>query len=118
MIDVRSQDKRDLQQRLSEYNLFAPNQVQGLKQFQEKISARLRGEIPFEERSKLIDLLRVEVLYDYRSGDIAITGTLGDIHVSLNSGESEQESDFDDISEDTTEANRTILSSKSRSAVR
>jgi len=72
-------DRAKLTERLGEYVVLSPEQELQLEQFRADIQERIEGDVPIEEKRKLLDILRVECIYDSDTGEIAISGLLGQI---------------------------------------
>ena len=57
--------------------MLTPEQKEALRKFKREIKSRLDGEVPDEEKRKLLELLRVNLIYDDTSKQINIGGVMG-----------------------------------------
>ncbi len=84
-LDKRQQELAALSARLAEGSVLTDEQVSDLRAFQSEIAARMRDDVPATDKMRLIDLLRVECVYNSEMRELAITGLLGDILLSTSS---------------------------------
>ena len=85
-IEERQGDRADLEERLKKYTILTPEQKNALEQFRTDIKRRLSPNVPFEEKRKLMEILRIEVIYDDDTGNIAVNGLMGSIPLTSKSG--------------------------------
>jgi hypothetical protein len=85
VLDKRQQELAAQSAKLAEGSVLTAEQVSDLRAFQSEIAARVRDDVPTTDKMRLIDLLRVECVYNSEICELAITGLLGDILLSTSS---------------------------------
>jgi hypothetical protein len=48
-----------------------------VRRFRHEIESRLTGDVPDDEKRKLLDILKVEVIYNDDTGEIGVDGVIG-----------------------------------------
>lgn len=61
-------------------------QESAIREFQRQIAGRMTDDVPFTERLKLFDLLRIECVYNSATRELVISGVLGRYTVVMPSG--------------------------------
>lgn len=76
-----------LKERLKEYVILTPEQKEAISRFRKEIESRLTDIVPDEEKRKLLEILRVECIYDDNTGSLRIDGVVHfksiDIQISV-----------------------------------
>ena len=84
-IERRNAERGELEAQIRQRRILSPDDEAELRRLQADIALGIE-KATFEERVKLLDILRVEGVYDYRTGELTISGALG-IHIlSIKSG--------------------------------
>jgi site-specific DNA recombinase len=76
-IDDRQLEIEELGERLKEFVIMTPEQKEAVRKFRQEIESRLTNDVPDEEKRKLLDILRVEVIYNDDTGEISVDGVIG-----------------------------------------
>ncbi len=76
-----------LQEKLKEHVILTPEQKEAISRFRKEIESRLTDDVPVEEKRKLLEILRVECIYDDRTHGLEIDGLVqfmsSDIQISV-----------------------------------
>jgi len=78
------EERRRTEERLKEQVILTPEQEESIETFQRSIACRLTPAVPFSEKLKLVDLLRIECVYNDETGELAGTGLIGNINCHPN----------------------------------
>jgi site-specific DNA recombinase len=73
-------DRLKTEERLGEVIILTPEQEASLEEFRDAIASRLTPDVPFEEKLRLVDLLRIECVYNDETGELVGTGLIGKIN--------------------------------------
>ena len=73
----RVAERADLEARLAEQTPLSADDEAYVLAFAAEISGRLQAAVPFEEKVKLLDILRVARIYDDRTGEFVVSGLIG-----------------------------------------
>jgi len=84
-IERRNGKISKLAETLADYTVVNDEQLVNLRRFRAEIETRLRPDVPFEEKTKLLDILRVECVYDDRTGEMVVNGLFGSNTLSIRS---------------------------------
>jgi site-specific DNA recombinase len=76
-IEDRQKEITQLKERLKEYVILTPEQKEAVRKFRQEIESRLTDNVPDEEKRKLLDILRIEVIYDDDTDEIEVDGIIG-----------------------------------------
>jgi hypothetical protein len=74
----RRQERADLEDRLRECGVLSPEQEEALLDFRRKVEQRFAMDVPPVEQAKLFDLLQVKCVYDDQTGELAVSGLMGE----------------------------------------
>jgi hypothetical protein len=80
---ARASERQTLEKRLGECAVLTPDQETQLAEFRAKVAARMAGPVPAAEQAKLYELLRLECVYDDTTGDLTVSGLMGDTRLSV-----------------------------------
>lgn len=75
--EKRAAERDDLQARLAEQTPLTEDDEAYIMEFSRQIAGRLHPGVPVEEKAKLLDVLRVECIYDDRTGEFVASGLMG-----------------------------------------
>jgi len=79
---ARAEERQDLEKRRGDCTVLTPQQEERLAVFRRNIAVRMTDDVPPAERAKLFELLRLECWYDDRSGEVAVSGLIGEQRLS------------------------------------
>ena len=82
-IDKHAEEKARITARMGECAILTPEQETTLQHFQHEIAARMTDDVPAVDRMQLYDILRVAVIYDSNTGDMVISGLMGEATVNV-----------------------------------
>lgn len=81
----RETERKQLMERLQEQPIITPEQETELMQLRADIAARMAGPVSVAEKQRLLELLRVEVVYHSERHELVVSGLMGTRHLSLTS---------------------------------
>lgn len=84
-IAKRKEEHSALAARLSEHNVLTDEQIDDLRMFQAEIAGRMSDNVPPADKMRLLDLLRIECVYNSNTKELAITGLMGNTLLSVTS---------------------------------
>lgn len=79
-IAQRNHEAEEYQAKLNEYQVIGPEQQQELEEYADTVALGMDS-ASFEEKRKYLEWLRVECVFDDRTGEIAVAGILGNFRV-------------------------------------
>jgi predicted site-specific integrase-resolvase len=82
-IERHDAERQRLTERLGECATLTPEQEETLQHFQQEIAARMTDDVPSADRMQLYDLLRVQCIYNSDTGEMLISGLMGEATVSV-----------------------------------
>jgi site-specific DNA recombinase len=75
--EEREKERADLRARLAETTVLSEDDEAYILDFARQVANRLHPDVPFTEKARLVDLLRVECIFDDRTGDYVVSGLMG-----------------------------------------
>jgi site-specific DNA recombinase len=76
---ARRDETANLREQLNSCPIILPEQEQTLRQFQAEIAVRMTDDVPFEDKRLLLELLRVECIYDSETKVLSVNGLMGQL---------------------------------------
>ena len=81
----RAAERADLEAKLADYSVLTPDEEAELRQFQADVARRMTPNAPFEGKVRLLEILRVECVYDAQAGELVVAGLMGGRTLKINS---------------------------------
>jgi site-specific DNA recombinase len=75
-IEERQHEIEELEERLQEYVVMTPEQKEAVRKFRQEIESRLTNDVPNEEKRKLLDILRVEIIFNDDTREINVSSII------------------------------------------
>jgi hypothetical protein len=84
-IAKREEERNDHEAKLGRYPVISKTHEVELQRFSDEISKRMSDDMSFEDKQRLLEILNIQVSYDYRTQEAKISGGIGKHTVSITS---------------------------------